>query len=801
MRSKKIVAEYEKASGNMRSTSRSRRSRRSAMKIVAAIQSGIVPDVINNNPGELTGLYAWEDKLVDVTDVVATQREEFTEAALLNVNCYNSVEKKRSIYGVPLTSDVLPNHIWRPLVEKAGYKMEDIPKTWDAYYDFFKEVQKKLRAQGVRNVYGLGFQLTTNGVDPNNVFNYFLIAYGGQDVVTKDGKLHLDDPKVKAAAIKALTYPTTAYKEGFVPPGAINWNDADDNNALHAKQIVMDLDGTISSEVAIIKKEEDYNDLVTTGLALSNDGKPVPRPSSGAFSPGLIPKGAKNVTVSMEFVIFLMQPKVLNEFLKTGLARRGAVDAVDRQGRPVVARSEGSAPRGIRQPGTSRADPAATVGLQPGLCAGAERACLADRLDRHHDRRADAGGLGREGVQADRGDLREISDHLGLGGLAPESEQAYLERARGANRKGDGDGHFDAAFGASQLSRLGCGRGLRAALYRQRRGDDRGGVVGPGLRPGRGYRLQKNSRRLREGQRQQDRVQHHSLCAGAAEDRRGDDQRHRAGYVHQQPDRNRCALYAWEGKLVDVSDVVATQREEFTESALANNYLYNSVEKKRSFYGVPFTTATLPNHIWRPLVEKAGYKMEDIPKTWDAFYDFFKEVQKKLRGQGERSVYGLGLNVTTNGNDPNNVFNYFLIAYGGEDIVTKDGKLHLDDPKVKAAAIKALTYPTTTYKDGFVPPSALNWNDADDNNAFHAKQIVMDLDGTISTEVAVLSQGKKDEYDEIVTMGLALSNEGKQVPGPGRQRLRPSSRRGRKTSRRRRISSSISSSRRSTTSC
>jgi multiple sugar transport system substrate-binding protein len=55
-----------------------------------------------------------------------------------------------------------------------------------------------------------------------------------------------------------------------------------------------------------------------------------------------------------------------------------------------------------------------------------------------------------------------------------------------------------------------------------------------------------------------------------------------------------------------VNDVVATQREEFTETALANNYLYNNVEKKRSFYGVPYTTATLPNHIWRPLVEKAG---------------------------------------------------------------------------------------------------------------------------------------------------------------------------------------------------
>ena len=316
---KKIVADYQKASGNTIELSIVPFAPL-RQKIVSAVTSGVVPDLFWNNPGEIIALHAWDDKLVDVSDVVETQKEEFTETALLNVNCYNSVEKKRSFYGVPLTMDVLPNHIWQPLVEKAGFKIEDIPKTWDAFYDFFKEVQKKLRTQGVRNVYGLGLNVTTNGGDPNNVFNYFLIAYGGQDIVTKDGKLHLDDPKVKEAVIKALTYPATAYKEGFVPPGAINWNDADDNNALHAKQIVMDLDGTISSEVAVIHKEQDYKDLVTMGLALSNDGKPVPS-QAGCVS-CLIPKGAKNVAVAKDFLKYLIQPKVNNEYLKTGLARR-----------------------------------------------------------------------------------------------------------------------------------------------------------------------------------------------------------------------------------------------------------------------------------------------------------------------------------------------------------------------------------------------------------------------------------------------------------------------------------------------
>src|SRR5712664_1589811 len=287
---KKIVADYQKASGNTIEYSITPYAPL-RQKIVSAVTSGVVPDLFQNTPAEIIALYAWDDKLIDVSDVIETQKSQYARTALLTVNCYNSVEKRRSFYGVPYTVGALTNHIWRPLIEKAGYTLEDIPKTWDAFYDFFKEVQKKLRAQGERKVYALGFQLNTTGNDSNALFNYFLIANGGQDIVTTDGKLHLDDPKVREAAIKALTYPTTAYKEGFVPSGAINWNDADDNNAFHAKQIVMDLDGTISTEVAALSqgKKDDYDDIVTMGLALSNDGRPVPA-QAGSYS-GLIPKG------------------------------------------------------------------------------------------------------------------------------------------------------------------------------------------------------------------------------------------------------------------------------------------------------------------------------------------------------------------------------------------------------------------------------------------------------------------------------------------------------------------------------
>ena len=99
---KKIVAEYEKASGNTIDYSIMPYAPL-RQKIVSAVTSGGVPDLFQNNPAEIIALYAWQDKLVDVSDVVETQREEFTETALLTAHCYNNVEKKRSYYGVPYT--------------------------------------------------------------------------------------------------------------------------------------------------------------------------------------------------------------------------------------------------------------------------------------------------------------------------------------------------------------------------------------------------------------------------------------------------------------------------------------------------------------------------------------------------------------------------------------------------------------------------------------------------------------------------------------------------------------------------
>ncbi len=315
---RKLVEDYQKQSGNKIDYSIIPFAPL-RQKMISAITSGDVPDAMEYADFQFLPSTAWQDQMIDVSDIVEPQKSHYIDTALLSNNCYNSKTKKRAFYGVPMKAAGIPFHVWISLVEKAGYKTADIPKTWDAFLDFFMPIQDKLRAAGERSVYAYGYQLTATGVDPCITWQGFISAYGGKDMVTADGKLHVDDPKIKEAAIKAVEKLTTPYMKGYVPSGVTGWNDADDNNAFHSKLIVMDFDGSLSTEVALYKDKAQYDDILTLGMPLGNDGNKLasPLPIFGA----VIPKGAKNVDVAKEFLKYAIEPKVLNEYLKGGLGR------------------------------------------------------------------------------------------------------------------------------------------------------------------------------------------------------------------------------------------------------------------------------------------------------------------------------------------------------------------------------------------------------------------------------------------------------------------------------------------------
>ncbi len=313
-----MVAAWEKQSGNKIELTFYNGSDMPA-KIISSITTGEVPDLayVDNGDFLLLPQAAWNDKLVDVSDVVGTQKAEYSATALTSANLYDNVAHRRSYFGVPLKQQAMHYFVWKPLIEKAGFQVSDIPKEWEAYFNFFEGVQKKLRDQGQR-IYGLGYSLATKDSDSTYLFNQFLVSYGAQ-IVTPDGRLHTDDPKVREAAIKALTKLTTPYKEGFVPPGAINWGDPDNNSAFYARQIVMTPNASLSIPVAQSEKREQYeHEILTQAQPNGPDGKPVT--SLVAVKMAFIMKGAKNEAAAKDFLKYIIQPKVLDTYL---VAARG----------------------------------------------------------------------------------------------------------------------------------------------------------------------------------------------------------------------------------------------------------------------------------------------------------------------------------------------------------------------------------------------------------------------------------------------------------------------------------------------
>ena len=94
-------------------------------KIISALTSGEVPDLMyaDNAPAQIVPQNAWHDRLLDLTDVVDTQKSELSPTAVQSAQFYNAQEKKRGFYGVPFKGATLNIPVWKSLIEKAGYQV------------------------------------------------------------------------------------------------------------------------------------------------------------------------------------------------------------------------------------------------------------------------------------------------------------------------------------------------------------------------------------------------------------------------------------------------------------------------------------------------------------------------------------------------------------------------------------------------------------------------------------------------------------------------------------------------------
>lgn len=219
---------------------------------------------------------------------------------------------------------------------------------------------------------------------------------------------------------------------------------------------------------------------------------------------------------------------------------------------------------------------------------------------------------------------------------------------------------------------------------------------------------------------------------------------------------------AWQGKLVDVTDVVTPVKDIYPAPILEAVYFQNNAINQRHYYAVPFSQSTSFISYWRDLVKQAGYQEQDIPTDWDGFWTFWEKVQDKLRQQPRSGVnpniYGLGFSFSDKAGDTYQFFEQVLEAFDVQ-LLTPKGDLRIQDPQVRQGVLDSLKWYTQFYQQGYVPPETVKWLNPDNNTNLLNRTIVMTPNTSLTIPAAV-RQDKEVYQDKLGTLSFPKKRNG-----------------------------------------
>jgi len=305
-------------------------------KTVAALDAGTPPDVAYADvyDFQVTGKWAFDGKLEDVTDIITPMKDKFLKNTIETTYLYNDKTKKKAYYAIPMKQQTMHIQYWKDMLGEAGFKESDIPAGWKAYWDFWcDKVQPAHRTKTGKRTYAVGQPM---GVDSSDSFYSFLTFMDAYNVklVDENGKLLVDDPKVKAGLVNALRDYTNIRTRGCTPPSSTSWKDPDNNVSFHNKTILLTHNATISiaakwlddaNNAALTPEQraqakKNYEELIATaGFPNKPDGsKFVYR---AAVKTAVIFENSKNKKRAKEFMTFMMQDENLQPYVEGSLGR------------------------------------------------------------------------------------------------------------------------------------------------------------------------------------------------------------------------------------------------------------------------------------------------------------------------------------------------------------------------------------------------------------------------------------------------------------------------------------------------
>ncbi len=305
-------------------------------KSVAALDSGSPPDIAYSDTYDVqvAGKWAFDGKLDDISDVIEPMKARFSPVTIETAYLFNDKTKKKAYYGFALKQQTLHIQYWKDMLGQAGFKESDIPGTWKEYWSFWcDKVQPAYRKATSSRVYGTGFPMGVESTDSFQSFLSWVDAYNVK-LVDDNGKLLVDDPKVKAGLVNALRDYTDPYIKGCTPPSSTTWKDPDNNVAFHNRTIVMTHNYTISIAAKWLDDANNeqlsaeqraagrkaYDELIATaGFPKKPDGSPMNY--RAAVKIGVIFQDSKNKVRAREFLKFLLEEDNLRPYVEGALGR------------------------------------------------------------------------------------------------------------------------------------------------------------------------------------------------------------------------------------------------------------------------------------------------------------------------------------------------------------------------------------------------------------------------------------------------------------------------------------------------
>ncbi len=239
----------------------------------------------------------------------------------------NAKTGQRVLYGLPVGEISNYIHVWKSLLEGAGFSLDDIPKEWDGFWSFWCDrVQPAVRrASGRDDIWGIGLSMSAE------------CQRHGRSVppVRRRLRARLRDSRRQARHRRPGDQATAGQgdrqlygglPQGLYPAQLVSWDDPGNNKAFLAQTIVMTLNVSLSIPGALKRERPDdyFNKAATIQWPLGPDGEPFPIVTY-PFAAMAFKDGA-NVETAKEFVRFLVAEGWLDALSRLLRRAHAAID-------------------------------------------------------------------------------------------------------------------------------------------------------------------------------------------------------------------------------------------------------------------------------------------------------------------------------------------------------------------------------------------------------------------------------------------------------------------------------------------